>query len=403
MKTHNLKIIENISRKHLSSFQIKNYSKNSRKLLQDTIKKLDKPNQVINILTERFKLNFKNKDLNKFKKFKTIVIIGMGGSSLGAEAIHQFFINKIKKKVHFLNDLDLGKLLNLKKNLRIKKTLFIVISKSGNTTETLSNLFYLNIIKKNSKNIVIITEKKNSILFNIYKKYNLFFIEHKNFIGGRYSVLSEVGLVPAYLMGLNIFKIRKNLKKNLNQIKLILEKTKKIANIMCGKKINNLVFLNYAPNLEKFLYWAQQLMAESLGKKGKGYFPVISSAPRDHHSLLQLYLDGPKDKLFYIFSGEEKLTKKLSLKKHLKRRFFLDNKNLNQIKFAQRKALINVFKKNRISFREFKLKNHNEETLGELFSYFILETIFVAELSNVNPFDQPAVEQVKKATKKILS
>ena len=144
-------------------------------------------------------------------------------------------------------------------------------------------------------------------------------------------------------------------------------------------------------------------MAESLGKKGKGYFPVISSAPRDHHSLLQLYLDGPKDKLFYIFSGEEKLTKKLSLKKHLKRRFFLDNKNLNQIKFAQRKALINVFKKNRISFREFKLKNHNEETLGELFSYFILETIFVAELSNVNPFDQPAVEQVKKITKKILS
>ena len=403
MKTHNLKIIENISRKHLSTFQIKNYSKNSRKLLQDTIKKLDKPNQVINILTERFKLNFKNKDLNKFKKFKTIVIIGMGGSSLGAEAIHQFFINRIKKKVHFLNDLDLEKLLNLKKNLRIKKTLFIVISKSGNTTETLSNLFYLNIIKKNSKNIVIITEKKNSILFNIHKKYNLFFIEHKNFIGGRYSVLSEVGLVPAYLMGLNIFKIRKNLKKNLNQIKLILEKTKKIANIMCGKKINNLVFLNYAPNLEKFLYWAQQLMAESLGKKGKGYFPVISSAPRDHHSLLQLYLDGPKDKLFYIFSGEEKLTKKLSLKKHLKRRFFLDNKNLNQIKFAQRKALINVFKKNRISFREFKLKNHNEETLGELFSYFILETIFVAELSNVNPFDQPAVEQVKKATKKILS
>ena len=184
MKTHNLKIIENISRKHLSTFQIKNYSKNSRKLLQDTIKKLDKPNQFINILTERFKLNFKNKDLNKFKKFKTIVIIGMGGSSLGAEAIHQFFINKIKKKVHFLNDLDLEKLLNLKKNLRIKKTLFIVISKSGNTTETLSNLFYLNIIKKNSKNIVIITEKKNSILFNIYKKYNLFFIEHKNFIGG---------------------------------------------------------------------------------------------------------------------------------------------------------------------------------------------------------------------------
>ena len=109
-------------------------------------------------------------------------------------------------------------------------------------------------------------------------------------------------------------------------------------------------------------------MAESLGKKGKGYFPIISNAPRDHHSLLQLYLDGPKDKLFYIFSGDEKLTKKLSLKKYLKKSFFLDNKSINQIKFAQKKALIDTFKKNKISYREFKLKKNNEETLGELFS-----------------------------------
>ena len=89
--------------------------------------------------------------------------------------------------------------------------LFLIVSKSGNTIETLSNLFILKILKKNAKN-VIISQKKNSILFNLSKKFNLFFIEHKSYIGGRYSVLSEVGMVPAYLMGLNIFKLRKNLK-----------------------------------------------------------------------------------------------------------------------------------------------------------------------------------------------
>ena len=85
----------------------------------------------------------------------------------------------------------------------------------------------------------------------------------------------------------------------------------KFANLLNSKKFNNLIFLNYAPELEKFLYWCQQLIAESLGKKNKGFLPIISNVPKDHHSLLQLYLDGPKDKIFYIFSYEKK-KKKLS-------------------------------------------------------------------------------------------
>ena len=143
-------------------------------------------------------------------------------------------------------------------------------------------------------------------------------------------------------------------------------------------------------------------MAESLGKKSQGFFPIVSNVPKDHHSLLQLYLDGPKDKLFIIFSIDEKSTKKLSVNKFLNKKSFLNNKSLNQIQLAQKNALSETLKKNKISFREFKLKKDNEETLGQLFSYFILETILIGKLTNINPFNQPAVEQVKVVTKKYL-
>ena len=138
-------------------------------------------------------------------------------------------------------------------------------------------------------------------------------------------------------------------------------------------------------------------------KKNRGFLPVVSNAPKDHHSLLQLYLDGPKDKIFYIFSHEKKFKEKVKLKKEFGLKSFLQNKNLSNIKKAQKKALIKAFIKNKIPFRVIEFKEINEEVLGELFSYFILETIIVGKLLNINPFDQKAVEQVKDYTKKLLT
>ena len=204
-------------------------------------------------------------------------------------------------------------------------------------------------------------------------------------------------------MGLNITKLRKNIIKNFLNNQILKDASVKLANILTQKKISNIVFLNYSSNLNKFLFWAQQLIAESLGKKKQGFFPIISNVPRDHHSLLQLYLDGPKDKLFVIFSIEEQFSKRLKIKKVLKKNCFLNDKRLDQIKLAQKKALIETLKKNKISFREFKVKRIKEETVGQLFVYFILETILIAKLKKINPFDQPAVEQVKKITKNLLS
>ena len=352
---------------------------------------------LLKYLINNSKFEFKFK---KFKKFKTILIIGMGGSILGAKAIYDFLKHKTKKNFIFIDNLDENYLKSIKKNNNLSKSLFIIISKSGNTIETISNTYFFKSFLK-SKNTIILTENKNSFLRNLAKEKKFNFLEHKKFIGGRYSVLSEVGMLPAYLMGFKVENFKKNLSKFIYNKKIILSS----ANLINKLKIKNakiLVFFNYVPELNNFLYWSQQLFAESLGKNKKGFIPVISNAPKDHHSLLQLYLDGPKDKVFYIVSS----SKRGNLK--TKSDFFNDNvqylrkKKYNNIKDSQKNAFLRVLKNKKIPFREINIQKFNEDTIGKLFLQFIMETIFLGKLINVNPFDQPAVEEVKVLTKKFL-
>ncbi len=382
-----------------------NLLKKFDKIYKNITKFINLKKDSFHVLSKNFKINFNVKDLKNFQKFNHIVIIGMGGSILGSETIFNFLNHKIKKRVYFLNDINEIEILKLKKNIIKNKTLFLVISKSGNTIETIVNFISLNVIRNKSKNIILISDKKNNNLHSLAKTYNLFYIEHKSYVSGRYSVLSEVGLVPAYLFGLNIKKLRLNSQKFLNKKNnlFLKDSSAKLANLVMQRRFNNLILLNYAPKLEKFLYWFQQLIAESLGKKKIGLLPTISNAPKDHHSLLQLYLDGPKDKIFHIFSVEEKSKIKIRTDKFSNSIEYLNNKNLNKIKIAQKNALINTLKKKKIPFRETIIKKNDEQTLGELFSYYILEVAIIGKLIDIDPFNQPAVEQVKMTTKKILT
>ena len=404
MNNNKFIIKNNIYLKYLNKKLSSKFNKKYLKIEREISDQIDEPKSVYNIFSKNFRFNFKIRDLKKFIKYKNIVIIGMGGSILGSHAIFKFLEQKIKKNLFFFDNIDYDKALSFKKKNK-GSVLFIIISKSGNTIETISNFLFLNKIKKKQKNLILVSERRNNALFDIAKKYDLFYVEHKDYIGGRYSVLSEVGILPAYLMGINIFSLRKNFEKFFLSIKknFLKESTIQIANIIYQKKLNSLIFLNYSPKLEKFLYWCQQLIAESLGKKGNGFMPVISPVPKDHHSVLQLYLDGPKDKLFYIFSIIENTKKKIKVQKISKHINYLHNKDLFKIKDAQKEALIKTFKKNKIPFRELKIKKCDEETLGQLFAYFILETSIVGKILDINPFDQPAVEQVKKFTKIILN
>ena len=383
----------------------KKLSKKYDEILSEIKKDIKDKNKTLNVLNKNFKFNFNFQDLKKFQKYKTVVLIGMGGSILGAEAIYNFLKVKIKKKFYFINDLNEEKTNDLKKKENFSKILFIIVSKSGNTIETITNTFTLRIIRKDSKNVIIISEKKDNLLYSLSKKLNLFYIEHKGFIGGRFSVLSEVGMVPAYFMGVKVKKLRSNILDFLKQKnkKLLKNSILRIFNLIKSNKFKNLIFLNYSPQLEKFLYWSQQLIAESLGKKKIGLLPIISNAPKDHHSLLQLYLDGPKDKIFYIFSSKNKFSDKIYINKNFGIKSFLNGKKLSLVKNAQRKAFIKSLTKKNIPFREFKINEINEEALGKLFSIYIIETIFLGKILNINPFDQPAVEEVKIFTKELLT
>ena len=206
-------------------------------------------------------------------------------------------------------------------------------------------------------------------------------------------------------MGINIKKLRSSISRFLNgkNKSFLKESVMNLANILKSKNLNNIILLNYSPKLEKFLLWTQQLIAESLGKKNKGFFPVLSNVPKDHHSLLQLYLDGPKDKIFYVFNAELKSNIRIDSKYIDDEKKYLKNKFLNTIKIAQKNALIKSLKKNNLPFREFTLKKIDESTLGQLFTYFMIETVLIGKLSKINPFDQPAVEQVKIYTKQHLN
>jgi len=377
--------------------------KSANNQITKSFKSINSNKDALNIFSENFELNLNKNELKRFKKFKNIAIIGMGGSSLGTKAIFSFLEDKIKKNLFFLDNLNLTELQNFEKKLDIKVTLFIIISKSGNTLETLVNANFLK-NKISKKNSIIISERNNNLLKLFADKCNIYFIEHKNYIGGRYSVLSEVGMVPAYLMNLNIKLFRQNLLKLFTgeKKKILINSVAQLKEIYRLKKINSIIFLNYAPELTDFLFWCQQLIAESLGKNGLGLMPIISIAPRDHHSLLQLYLDGPKDKLFYIFSSNQKDPAKTNSNIFGKGFNYAENKNFNKIKLSQKKALIQALKNKKISFREFEINKSNESTLGELFGYFMLETIFLGKVLGIDPYNQPAVEEVKILTKKNL-
>jgi glucose-6-phosphate isomerase len=356
---------------------------------------LEKKNEVLNSLSKEYKNSFNKKAINKYKKVANYRIIGMGGSTLGTQAIYDFLNHKIRSKFVFIDNLQANRKLNNKKSFTN-----LIVSKSGNTIETIVNANIL--IKKKDKNIFI-TENKNSYLFLLAEKLKADIIHHNNFIGGRYSVLSEVGMLPAELMGVKTkdFRQLNSLIKNKKFINALISSVSSTLYFIKKKKFNSII-INYDQASENLFKWYQQLIAESLGKHKKGILPIVSNMPKDNHSVMQLYLDGFENNFFTFFYSNEQKSNKINNSTILSSQNFLKNKDLSQIIFAQKNATENIFRKKNIPFRSFEIYKRNEKTLGELFCFFILETILLGQSMKLNPFDQPAVELIKKETKKIL-
>ncbi|MDC0544369.1 glucose-6-phosphate isomerase [Candidatus Pelagibacter sp.] len=380
-----------------SSIDFVNFKLNKKNLIikKKLIFLLKKKNEIIKSLCKNYTDSFNKKKLNKYKKYSDFRIIGMGGSTLGTQAIYDFLIHKIKKNFIFTDNLQTNSTKDKKKFTNL------VVSKSGNTIETIvnANIF----IKRKDKNIFI-TENKNSYLFNLAEKLKSDIIHHNNFIGGRYSVLSEVGMLPAELMGLKTSNFRQlnDLIKNKRFINSLISNVSSTLYFIKKKKFNSII-INYDERSKNLFNWYQQLIAESLGKKKKGLLPIVSTMPKDNHSTMQLYLDGFKNNFFTFFYVNEKNSKKINNSTILSSQNYLKNKNLSKITLAQKKATENVFRNKKIPFRSFEIKKRDEKTLGELFCFFILETILIGQSMNLNPYDQPAVELIKIETKKLLT
>ena len=373
------------------NFKKKVKNKNIKKHLIDLI---NKNSPIIQSLSKNYKDKFDKSFLNKIKKKKNYRLLGMGGSTLGSQAIYQFFGNAVKNNFEFIDNLQ------TKKNFNKKKYTNLIISKSGNTIETIVNANIL--IKKKDANYFI-TENKKNYLHLLAKQLKADVIEHNNFIGGRYSVLSEVGMLPAELMGLKSKNFRQfnSLIKNKNFTNNLINNVASTIYFIKKRKFNS-VIINYDERSENLFKWYQQLISESLGKNNIGLLPIVSNMPKDNHSVMQLYLDGFKNNFYTFFIVREKSSEKINNKNILKSHNFLKNKKISEIMYAQKKATETVFEKKNLPFRSFEITERNEKTLGELFCFFILETILLGRSLKVDPFDQPAVELIKTETKKNL-
>ena len=364
---------------------------------KDFLNLLKKQPQLFETLKPTYKYSYSKQKISKYKKFSNIRIIGMGGSILGAEAIYDFLKKKIKKKIIFVNNLNSNAGYFNVKNINLN----LIISKSGNTLETIANA---NTLIKNKDSNIIITENKDSYLTNLASQLKAEIFEHKNYVGGRYSVLSEVGMLPAELMNLNESKFKQfnSLIKNKIFVNNLINNVAATLNLIESGKYTSII-LNYDEQSENLFKWYQQLIAESLGKKSKGILPIVSSMPKDNHSLMQLYLDGPKKSFYTFFNVSDNKVIKIDNNNILSSHRYLRNQSIEKIKQSQMFATEKVFKSKKIPFRSFRVLKRDEKSLGELFCFFILETILLGRALKVNPFDQPSVELIKKETKKILT
>ena len=368
---------------------------------------------ALNIVKDKDLLNSTIVQTTEFiKNKKKFVVFGTGGSNLGARALINTSVNQ-PENILFFDNIDPLFFQSQILKLELETTGFIVISKSGTTPETLSQLGCIinianekNILNVLYKNTLIITEFKESPLFNIAKKNNCLLLEHKSNIGGRYSVFSNVGMVPAILAGLNVKKIHQGVIKVLNQNNFIdLFKFAQIFKFCKSNNFSSNVLMTYSDGLNYFGKWYLQLWAESIGKKNRGVTALHATGTTDQHSQLQLYLDGPKDKFFTFVKSNYK-NKGLNINSQIMKTESVDylvDKKMGDLMHAEQDATIDTFRLNDYKFREILIDIIDEESIGILMANSMIETIAACIYFDVDPFDQPAVEQGKILTKKYLS
>jgi glucose-6-phosphate isomerase len=359
-----------------------------------------------------------------------IVFLGTGGSSLGGQTLAQLADYAVpglgrfaEPRVHFLDNLDPLTFGGLLERLPLETSRFVAISKSGGTGETLmqtvavlSALDRAGLRRRAGELFLGLSEPRKpngrNALRDLLEPEGVRFLEHHTGIGGRYSVLTNVGLLPAAVLGLDIAAIRQGAEDAYSPIRAgaspsdapaALGAALATAAAMEGKAVG--VLMGYADRLERFTRWWVQLWAESLGKDGKGFQPVAAIGPVDQHSQLQLYLAGPNDKLFTIVTtgvaGQGPAINPDLAERAGEPGFA--GKTIGDLVAAQGRATADTLARNGRPTRRIHIETLDERAMGELVMHFMVETILTGYALGVDPFDQPAVEEGKVLAKRYLA
>lgn len=349
------------------------------------------------------------------KRFSTLVVIGMGGSILNPRTTCTLAKATEGKKIIFVDSVDPLIFEAQIAELNIKDTAFLAISKSGNTLETISQLLlcleqsHKALGSETGKHWFMLTDPHKNPLRDLAAEIGATILDHPAGIGGRYSGLSAVGLLPAAFAGLDITAMRNGATKLIDDLfeqqeNSLAAQGAALTFAFLQKNISLSVILPYISRLIPFTTWYSQIVAESLGKDGKGITPIRAVGPMDQHSQLQLFLDGPKDKLTTFISQSQHSASQAISNTYLATKSFdyLNGKTLADVLRAEQQATIETLEENQCPLRHIEIEQLNEHVLGGLMMQMMLEVILLGHLMELNPFDQPAVEQGKIRTRELL-
>lgn len=347
--------------------------------------------------------------------YDDVIILGTGGSSLGGQSLYAL-ATSASPLLHFHDNIDPDTFKRLFASINPQKTKIIAISKSGNTSETLMQLlvciqYWQEKGLEVKDHFLIITEPKENAIRQLAEHYGFETLDHPTDIGGRFAVFSLVGLLPAMIAGLDAAKFRIGARHVLDEITRAKNATDSkpllgalLQKALLGHEKTQSVVMPYVDRLSTFAMWYRQLWAESLGKEGKGTTPIRAVGTVDQHSQLQLYLDGPKDKFFTVITLEQPMDyfKVTSTPLTHEALVIFEGKSMGHLMHAEQQATINTLVNNDCPTRVLALSKLNEEVLGALMMHYVIETLAMAHLLEVNPFDQPAVEESKILTRYYL-
>ncbi|MDE2228026.1 MAG: glucose-6-phosphate isomerase [Alphaproteobacteria bacterium] len=348
----------------------------------------------------------------EFRKLKDVIVLGTGGSSLGGQTLVALAAPD-RTRIHFMDNVDPHSFALLFDALDPTKTGLVAISKSGGTAETLVQFFACMdwLGKRNGARTIVVTEPKPNPLRALAGARKLRILDHDPGIGGRYSVLSNVGLLPAMIAGVDVVKLRRGADTVLDAT-LAARHPRDAAPALGAAiavalnerhRVANTVIMPYVDRLAHFGLWFRQLWAESLGKDGKGTTPIRAVGTVDQHSQLQLYLAGPADKMFsLVMLDQAGKGPRMPAKLPDAILAYLAGKRMGDLIDAEQRATAQTLIRNGRPTRVFALPRLDAESIGALLMHYMLETIIAADLWGVNAFDQPAVEEGKVLARQYL-